>query len=128
VGSLRGGPPVYAKLQGEANLIPGREFKAGLTRTFKIMKLHPEEQEVQAVDREYTISWSAGLPTVRLFVSAFRGEGQCIEFGKAYALTETLAPGQVCNYHFDTREIKKPLQEAVTSCGWTYKGVAFGKF
>jgi hypothetical protein len=102
--------------------------KAGLTKTFNIfMKLHPEEHEVRAVDREYTVSWSAGLPTVKLAVSAFRGQTQSIEFGKAYAFTETLAPGQVYNYHFDTREIKKPIQEAVTSCGWTYKGVAFGK-
>ena len=44
-------------------------------------------------------------------------------FGKA----ETFAPGQVYNYRFDTSEIKRPIQEAVTSCGWTYKGVAFGK-
>jgi hypothetical protein len=102
--------------------------KAGLTKTFKIyMKLHPEEHEVRAVDREYAVSWSAGLPSVTLAVSAFRGQSQSIEFGKAYAFTETLAPGQVYNYHFDTREIKKPIQEAVTSCGWTYKGVVFGK-
>jgi hypothetical protein len=102
--------------------------KASLTKTFSIfMKLHPEEHEVRAVDREYTVSWSAGLPTVKLAVSAFRGQVQSIEFGKAYGFTETSAPGQVYNYRFDTSEIKKPIQEAVTSCGWTYKGVAFGK-
>jgi len=59
--------------------------------------------------------------------SAFRGQKQSIEFGKAYAFTETLAPGQVYNYRFDTRELKQPIQETVTSCGWTYKGVTFGK-
>ena len=102
--------------------------RAGLTKTFNIfMRLHPEAHEVRAVDREYTISWAAGLPTVRLAVSAFRGQSQTIEFGKAYAFTETLAPGQVYNYRFDTNEIKKPIQESVNSCGWTYKGVAFGK-
>jgi hypothetical protein len=102
--------------------------KAGLTKTFSIfMKLHPEEHEVRAVDREYDVSWSAGLPTVKLAVSIFRGQSQSIELGKGYAFTETLAPGQVYNYRFATSEIKKPLQEAVTSCGWTYKGVAFGK-
>jgi hypothetical protein len=102
--------------------------KAGLSKTFNIfMRLHPENHEVQAVDREYTVSWSAGLPTVKLAVSAFRGQIQSKEFGKAYAFTETLAPGQVYNYRFDTSEIKKPMQEAVTSCGWTYRGVAFGK-
>jgi hypothetical protein len=102
--------------------------KAGLTKVFRILlKLYPVEHEVRAVDREYTVSWSAGLPTMKLAASAFRGQTQKIEFGKAYGFTETLAPGMVYNYRFDTSEIKKPLQEAVSSCGWTYKGVAFGK-
>ncbi len=102
--------------------------KAGLTKVFRIyLKLDLQAHEVRAMDREYTVSWSAGVPTLALAVSAFRGQKQSIEFGKAYAYTETLAPGQVYNYHFDTREIKKPIQDAVTSCGWTYKGVAFGK-
>lgn len=102
--------------------------KAGLTKSFKIyMKLHPEKHEVRAVDRGYTVSWSAGVPTLALAVSAFRGQEQSIEFGRAYAFTETISPTQVYNYHFDTRELKKPIQEVVTSCGWTYKGVAFGK-
>jgi len=74
-----------------------------------------------------TSTWSAGVPTLALAVRAFRGQSQSVEFGKAYAFTETLAPGQVYNYRFDTSEIKKPLHEAVTSCGWTWKGVAFGK-
>jgi hypothetical protein len=102
--------------------------KAGLSKTFSIfLKLHPENHEAHAVDREYTVSWSAGLPTMKLAASAFRGQSQKIEFGKAYGFTETLAPGQIYNYRFDTSEIKKPLQEAVISCGWTYKGVAFGQ-
>lgn len=102
--------------------------KAGLTKTFSIfMKLHAEKHEVRAVDREYTVSWSAGLPTIKLAVNSFRGQSQSIEFGKAYGFTETVSRGQIFNYRFETSEIKKPLQEAVISCGWTYKGVAFGK-
>jgi hypothetical protein len=102
--------------------------KAGLKKVFKIyLKLDENEHQVRAVDREYTVSWSAGVPQIALEVSGFRGQKQSIEFGAAYAFTETLAPGQVYNYRFDTREIKKPIQDAVTSCGWTYKGVAFGK-
>jgi hypothetical protein len=102
--------------------------KAGLSKTFKIyLKLHPEDHSIRASDREYTIAWTAGVPTVSLAVSAFRGQKQEIEFGKAYAFTETLRPGEVYNYRFDTREIKGPIQNAVTECGWTYKGVAFGK-
>jgi hypothetical protein len=79
------------------------------------------------MDREYTVAWSAGIPTLSFAVSTFKGRTTSIEFGKAYTFTETLTPGQVYNYKFDTREMKQPIQEVVTSCGWTYKGVAFGK-
>jgi hypothetical protein len=60
-------------------------------------------------------------------MTQIKGQIQSIELGKAYAFTEKLQPGEVYNYRFDTREIKKPLQDAVTSCGWTYKAVTFGK-
>lgn len=102
--------------------------KAGLTKVFRIyLKLDPAAHAVRAVDREYTVAWSAGVPTLSLAVSAFRGQKQELEFGTAYAFTETLAPGQVYNYRFSTREMKQPIQEAVTGCGWTYRGVAFGR-
>lgn len=102
--------------------------KAGLTKVFRIyLKLDEREHQVRAVDREYTVAWSAGVPRLSLKASAFRGQTQSIEFGAAYAFTETLAPGEVYNYRFDTREIKKPIQDLVTGSGWTYKGVAFGK-
>jgi hypothetical protein len=102
--------------------------KAGLSKVFKIyLKLDAKTNEVRAMDREYTVAWSAGVPRLSVAVSAFKGQTQSVEFGAAYAFTETLAPGQVYKYRFDTREIKKPIQDAVIGCGWTYKGVAFGK-
>ena len=102
--------------------------KAGLKKVFRIkMKLDPAAHEVRAMDSEYTVEWTAGVPRLAAAVSGFKGQKQEIEFGKAYAFTETLAPGQVYNYRFNTKEIKQPIQDAVTSCGWTYRGVAFGK-
>ncbi|CAN5499628.1 hypothetical protein BH10CHL1_BH10CHL1_13010 [soil metagenome] len=102
--------------------------KAGLSKVFKVyLKLDDNAHQVRAMDREYTIEWSAGIPKLSMAASTFKGQTTSVEFGRAYAFTETLMPGQVYNYHFDTREIKQPLQEAATSCGWTYKGVAFGK-
>ena len=53
--------------------------------------------------------------------------GLSVEFGAAVAFTEEVSPGVVYKYKFSTGEIKKPIQEAITACGWTYKGVAFGK-
>ena len=102
--------------------------KAGITKVFKIyLKLDPAKHQVRAVDREYSVEWRAGIPTLSLVAAAFRGQKQSIEFGTAYAFTEELAPGQVFKYRFSTNEMKKPIQQAVTSCGWTYTGVAFGK-
>ena len=102
--------------------------KAGLSKVFRIfMKLDEAEHELRAVDREYTLSWSAGVPSLALAASAFRGQKQSVEFGSGYAFTEQFAPGQVYNYRFNTGELKKPIQNVATESGWIYKGVAFGK-
>jgi hypothetical protein len=102
--------------------------KANLTKVFRIyMKFDEAKHEVRAKDEEYTVEWRAGVPSLSIAASKFSGQKTSIEFGTAYAFTEELKPGQVYNYRFNTNEIKKPIQEAVTACGWTYKGIAFGK-
>jgi hypothetical protein len=102
--------------------------KASLTKVFRIyMKFDPQKNELRAQDHEYTVSWRAGVPSLSLAVSSFKGQMTSVEFGAAYAFTETLAPGQVYKYRFNTNELKKPIQEAATACGWTYKGISFGK-
>lgn len=98
--------------------------KAGLKKTFRInMKIDEENNEVRAVDTEYSVSWKAGVPSLSLSAQAFKGQKQSVEFGTAYAFTEELKPGQVYKYRFDTRELKKPLHEAINGAGWTYRGV-----
>jgi hypothetical protein len=102
--------------------------KASLTKVFRIyMKLDPAKHELRAQDHEYTLQWSAGIPKLTLAVSSFKGKSTAVEFGSGYAFTETLAPGQVYKYKFSTSEIKKPLQEVAAACGWSFKGIAFGK-
>ncbi len=109
--------------------------KARLSKVFRIyMKLDADHHEVRAQDHEYTVQWSAGVPRLSLAVSAFRGQMTSVEFGAGYgspgyhyAFTETLVPGQVYKYRFNTNEIKKPIQEVVAACGWRYKGISFGK-
>jgi hypothetical protein len=102
--------------------------KANLTKVFRIyMRFNEARHEIRAKDEEYTVEWRAGLPSLSMSVSKFQGQKTSIEFGTAYAFTEELQPGQVYKYRFNTNEIKKPIQEAVTACGWSYRGVAFGK-
>lgn len=43
------------------------------------------------------------------------------------AFAERLEFGEVYHYNFSTGEIKTPLQNAVTGCGWTWRGVLIGK-
>ena len=102
--------------------------KANLTKVFRIyMKFDDAKHQVRAKDEEYTVEWRAGVPSLSMSASKFQGQTTSIEFGTAYAFTEELKPGQVYKYRFSTNEIKKPIQEAVAACGWTYKGLAFGK-
>lgn len=102
--------------------------KAGLSKSFKVqLRLDEATHELRALDRELTVEWRAGVPTVAFAVSAFRGQKQSVEFGRAYGFTEKGSLGEIYNYYFETKELKTPLQKAATDCGWTYKGVSFGK-
>ena len=102
--------------------------KAALKKTFRIkMRLDPAHHQVRAVEEDYTVTWRAGVPHLTLEASGFRGQKSEISFGSGYAFTEELRPGQVYHYRFNSAELKKPLQQAVTDKGWTWKGVAFGK-
>jgi hypothetical protein len=130
--SIRDGQAEGVDLIAEWKIVDAQWYeifgRAGLEKVFKIfMKLDTAKHQVRAVDREYAVEWRAGVPTLSLAAEFFRGQKQSFEFGTAYAFTEELAPGQVYRYRFSTKEMKAPIQDAVASCGWTYKGVAFGK-
>lgn len=102
--------------------------KANLTKVFRIyLKFDPGKREVRAMDEELNVSWRAGVPSLSAEASFFRGQKTSFSFGTGYAFTEKLAAGQVYKYKFNTNELKKPIQDAIAACGWTYKGVAFGK-
>ena len=102
--------------------------KAGLKRAFTIfLRLDAERREVRAQDQELRVEWEAGVPTLSFSKQWSRGQTWSFSAGTAYGFTETLAPGQIYRYRFATEEIKGPIQEIVNGCGWTYKGVVFGK-
>jgi hypothetical protein len=129
---VRDGAPENCDLVAEWKIVDARWYetfaKASLSRVFKIlMKLDEAKGEVRAVDHEFTVEWRAGVPTLSASVEAFRGQKTEISFGAAYGFTETVAPGQIYNYRFNTRELKEPLQNTVTQNGWRWQGVAFGK-
>lgn len=102
--------------------------RAGLKKVFRIyMKLDDRARHVRAQDREYEVSWRAGVPFLAAAASGFKGQSTSIQFGSSYGFKEDLSLGQQYEYFFRTSEIKGPIQAAVVSCGWVYKGIVFGK-
>jgi hypothetical protein len=102
--------------------------KAGLSKSFRIfLKLDDKAKHVRAQDREYEVAWRAGVPSLSISASGFKGQSTSVQFGKSYGFKEDLSIGKQYEYFFKTSELKTPIQDAVTACGWVYKGIAFGK-
>lgn len=102
--------------------------KAGLEKVFRIrMKFDANNHEVRNKDEEYTVAWEAGVPTLSLSASKTMGQTKSIQFGTRYGFTEEFRPGEIYTYTFQTSEIEDPIKQAVNDCGWTWKGIAFGK-
>jgi hypothetical protein len=124
---IRDGSPEGTDLVMEWKIVDaqwsGIFSKAGLRKAFKIHLLLDEARNaVRTLDEEWEIAWYAGAP--ELTVSASYSSGQKIEssWGKAIAFTETLRPGVVYEYRFNTSEMKDPLVEAIVERGWSTEG------
>ena len=130
---VRDGAAEGVDLVAEWKIVDARWYeifaKAGIERVFKVlMKFDPGKGEVRAVDQEWAVEWSAGVPNLSIAASAFRGQKVEMSFGTAYAFREEdLGYGKVYEYRFNTRELKAPLIEAAQQAGWGWKGVAFAK-
>ena len=130
---VRDGGPENCDLVAEWKIVDARWYeifaKAGLERTFKVlMKFDEASGEVRSVDQEWSVEWRAGVPSLSLAVSSFRGQKVEMSFGTAFAFKEDdLSFGKVYEYRFKTSEIKDPLIAAAQAAGWGWKGVAFGK-
>jgi hypothetical protein len=129
---VREGAPENCDLVAEWKIVDARWYevfaKASLERTFKIlMRLDEAQHEVRSVDHEFSVEWRAGVPSLAIAASAFRGQSVEVSFGQAYGFTEELRPGEIYKYRFVTKEMKQPLQAAAAANGWAWKGVAFGK-
>ncbi len=125
-------PEEKCDLTDEWRIVDARWYeifaKAGLKSVFKtFLKIDDAKKEVRGVDQEWSVEWRAGVPSLSLAASAFRGQKTEISFGTAYAFTEQGGYGQVYNYRFSTPEMKTPLQAAITAAGWTYRAVTFSK-
>ncbi|MEU3525487.1 hypothetical protein AB0E62_16690 [Streptomyces sp. NPDC038707] len=97
-----------------------------VSRAFEVrMRLVPENREVRALDREWEVTWAGGTP--KLVLSAERSRGQVKTVSRRWTV-ERGDDGRIRateDFHFDTAELKTPLQEAVLGAGWTWRGALF---
>lgn len=91
------------------------------------MRLDHKEHEVRALEEQWEVS-RVGSPT-RLQVSSEYTRGPSRTVSREW----TLGRGQsgrleaTETFHFDSAELRDPLQNAVLTSGWTWRGVVFGK-
>lgn len=103
--------------------------KAGLSKVAQaLLRLDDARSEVRAVQRDWTVEWRAGVPTLGASAEAFRGRKVEVSWGKGWAFREEdLRFGKVYDWTFDTRALLGPLRGAVASGGWAWRPVAFGR-
>lgn len=130
---VRPGAPEGCDLVAEWRIADARWFevfaKAGLRKAAQVlMRLDADTAELRAVQRDWTVEWRAGVPSLGLSAEAFRGQKVELSWGKAWAFREEdLRFGTVYDWRFDTRELKGPLQEAAAVHGWAWRPVSFGR-
>lgn len=126
---IRDGTPERCDLVAEWRIVDARWYeifaKTGLTKVSQtLLKFDEAAAEVRSVDRDWSVEWRVGVPSLALNAAAFRGQKTEVSFGAATAFTEDGGYGQVYKYRFNTKEMKGPLQDLVSAGGWGWRGVA----
>lgn len=129
---VRDGAPEGVDLVADWKLADARWIeafaKAGARKGFLVlMKFDTRRGEVRAVDRNFSVEWRAGLPTVSFEAEAFRGQTWERSYEAVYGFREDGTFGRIYAYDFDTGKIKPPLIGAAHSAGWAWRGVTFGR-
>jgi hypothetical protein len=129
---VRDGAPEDVDLVAEWRIIDAAWYeifaKAGPKKVFKVlMKFDEGARDVRALDQQWSVEWRAGVPSLALVATTFRGQTKEFSFGTAFAYIERGPYGQVYRYKFSTAEIKTPLQDVVTKAGWTWRDISLGK-
>lgn len=96
--------------------------KAGMKETYQlIVDLDLAKYEAKYTDKKYSITWEAGLPRVGAEISAFQGKTFSKSSGVAYGIKDNMQLGEIYNFSFDTRNIKRPIFAVLDQCGWKLK-------
>jgi hypothetical protein len=98
-----------------------------VSRVFQIrMRLVPEKNEVRSLDQQYEVTWVGDTPRLAIAAEAQRGQVQTAS--KRWTLGGgDDDPEAAETFNCDTSDLKNPLQDAVLSAGWTWRGVITGR-
>jgi hypothetical protein len=104
----------------------GLFHRAGMRRTTRtLMRLDPVRREVRSVDQLRAVEWAAGIGC--LSGSITWGRGQINRTWWVSTACPKPGGGHVVTQHrFSSKQVKEPIQQAVTAAGWTWRGVSVG--
>jgi hypothetical protein len=91
------------------------------------MRLVPEKNEVRSLDQQYEVTWVGGIPSLSISAQVQRGQVQTVS--KQWTLGGGNDGGLEATetFSFDSSALENPLQDAVLSAGWTWRGVVTGE-
>ncbi|MDQ8707890.1 hypothetical protein RCO28_36290 [Streptomyces sp. LHD-70] len=99
-----------------------------LSRAVQIrMRLVSEDHEVRVAEEQREVTWVGGSP--RFAMSREYGRGPTKTVSRHWTIGRR-SDGHVERtetFRYDSSELKEPLQGAVLTAGWTWRGVLFGK-
>jgi len=101
--------------------------KAELQRSFQVfMRLDPRRRRVRSIDRSQSVTWSAGIPSIGCQSRWSRGREYefRLDFQPFY---ETTPQGERIAWRFSSRDLERPLWEAVAKAGWTWRSISWGR-
>jgi hypothetical protein len=89
------------------------------------MRLVPEKGEVRALDQQFEVEWLGDTPRLSLAREAQRGQVKTVS--KQWSLSRDEDGSREETFHFDSDDLKDPLQNVVLKSGWTWRGVISGR-
>jgi hypothetical protein len=102
--------------------------RSGIRRVVRILlRIDPARHVVRMTDRVYDVAWEGDVPALLQAHDHLVGARRRLESSQEIAYSEQKAADEVLRYRFETREMREPIGDVVTRCGWSLKAPAFAR-
>ncbi|GAA3797552.1 hypothetical protein ACFS5L_31530 [Streptomyces phyllanthi] len=103
-------------------------IESQLTRHVRIrMRLVKEDHEVRALEEGWEVTRVGNPPRLEISKQYTRGPDRTVSRHYTVNRGESGRLEATETFRFDGAELRNPLQDAVLTSGWTWRGVIFGK-